>query len=216
MPIPGSDRALDLGPATGAMQYVITPGDIAFTPDGSQLLVTTKNNTNAIDVFRRGPVRACSRRAPVVNSEPGDVPFALAFEGNDQVAVGEAGTDAVATFKLHGAGTLTPHCQASPPGRQPPAGWLQTGSALFAGNAGSGTESTVLDAASGAVTLAATTSTDAGTVDATVTRMATTCTSRPAQPGSWTSSRSAPAASLTKVGAVTVPNAVGGEGIAAS
>ena len=105
-PLTGSNRALGLNPAA-TPQFVTTPGDIAFTPDGRQLLVTTKANTNAIDVFSvnwQGQPSA----TPVVNTEAGDVPFSIAFEGYNQVAIGEAGPNAVATFTLHGDGTLTP------------------------------------------------------------------------------------------------------------
>jgi len=49
-PIPGSHRALNLG-TTATSQFTATPGQVAFTPDGSQLLVTTKGSTNDVDVF---------------------------------------------------------------------------------------------------------------------------------------------------------------------
>ena len=58
-------------------QFVNTPGDIAFSPNGQQLLVTTKANTNAIDVFAIGSSGRPSA-TPVVNTEAGDVPFAVA------------------------------------------------------------------------------------------------------------------------------------------
>src|SRR6185437_4714662 len=48
--IPGSNRALGLDP-NATPQFTTTPGQVAFTPDGSQLVVTTKGNGNDIDVF---------------------------------------------------------------------------------------------------------------------------------------------------------------------
>ena len=78
VPIWGSQRALNLTPASGAMQFVMTPGDIAFTPDGSKLLVTTKASTSDIDVFAVNQFGELSA-TPTINSEPGTVPFALAF-----------------------------------------------------------------------------------------------------------------------------------------
>ena len=75
---PGSNRALGLTPVTGANEFVNTPGEVGFTPDGRQLLVTTKANGNDIDVYTVGLFGELSQ-TPVVNSEPGTVPFGFAF-----------------------------------------------------------------------------------------------------------------------------------------
>jgi 6-phosphogluconolactonase (cycloisomerase 2 family) len=212
-PISDSSRALGLD-VTATPQYVTTPGDIAFTPDGRDLLVTTKANTNDIDVFSVD-ASGLPAATPVVNSEPGTVPFALAFEGRDQVAVGEAMTDAVATFDLNADGTLQPLDSLGTGGAA--TCWLVAdGHVLFAGNAGSHTESSVLDSRSGALTLAATTNTDAGTVDATTSPDGRYLYVQTGGNGIVDEFRVGSAGSLTEVGSVTVPNAVGGEGIAAS
>jgi DNA-binding beta-propeller fold protein YncE len=50
VPIPGSGRPLGLNPSASP-QFTNTPGQVAFTPGGSQLIVTTKANGNDIDVF---------------------------------------------------------------------------------------------------------------------------------------------------------------------
>ena len=50
VPLPGSSRALGLNPAA-TPQFTNTPGQVAFSPDGSQLIVTTKANGSDIDVF---------------------------------------------------------------------------------------------------------------------------------------------------------------------
>ena len=52
-PLPGSSRALDLNPSA-TPQFTNTPGQVAFSPDGRQLIVTTKANGNDIDVFGVG------------------------------------------------------------------------------------------------------------------------------------------------------------------
>ena len=77
LPIPGSSRPLGLDP-NETPQFTSTPGQVAFSPDGSQLIVTTKNNGDDIDVFAVGPFGLLSP-SPVVNPEPGTVPFALGF-----------------------------------------------------------------------------------------------------------------------------------------
>jgi DNA-binding beta-propeller fold protein YncE len=48
--IPGSSRALGL--STEGEQFTHTPGQVAFSPDGSKLIVTTKAAGQSIDVFR--------------------------------------------------------------------------------------------------------------------------------------------------------------------
>jgi hypothetical protein len=212
-PIAGSGRSLGLD-AAATPQYVTTPGDVAFSPDGSQLLVTTKANTNAIDVFgvdRFGVPSA----TPVVNSEPGDVPFALAFEGADQVDVGEAGTNAVGSFALHGNGTLTP-LSSVPTGGAATCWLVADGPVLFAGNAGSAAESSVLATWSGALSLAATTSTDPGTVDAATSPDGRYLYVQTGASGIVDEFAVGFGGSLAEVGSVTVANAVGGEGIATS
>jgi hypothetical protein len=213
VPISGSGRSLGLDP-TATPQFVSTAGDIAFSPDGSQLLVTTKANTNAIDVFAIGASGRPSA-APVVNSEPGDVPFALAFEGSRQVDVGQAGTDAVASFALHGDGTLTP--LASVATTQNATCWLVVdGPWLFAGNAASASESSVLSSGSGALSLTATTATDPGTVDAATSPRGRYLYVQTGAIGIVDEFRVGRGGSLTEIGSVTVPGAVGGEGIATS
>jgi 6-phosphogluconolactonase (cycloisomerase 2 family) len=212
-PIAGSSRALGLDP-TAVPQFTTTPGDIAFTPDGSDLLVTTKANGNDIDVFSVD-ASGLPAATPVVNNEPGAVPFSIAFEGGDRVAIGEAGPNAVASFDLLGNGTLAPLSIVDTGGAA--TCWLVAdGPVLFAGNAGSATESSVLDSPSGALTLAATTSTDAGTVDATASPDGRYLYVQTGGNGIvdefWVGS----SGSLAEIGSVTVPNAVGGEGIAAS
>ncbi len=212
-PIPGSSRSLGLDP-DATPQYTTTPGDVAFTPDGRALIVTTKANTNAIDVFAVDSSGLPSPE-PVVNSEPGDVPFAVAFERGDQVAVAEAGPNAVATFELQGNGTLQPLDSVATGGAA--TCWLVAdGPVLFAGNAASATESSVLDSPSGDLQLAATTDTDAGTVDATTSSHGRYLYVQAGAAGIVDEFRVGPAGALAEIGSVTVPNAVGGEGIASS
>ncbi len=96
--IPGSNRALGLNP-TATPQFVNTPGQVSFSPDGSKLIVTTKANGSDIDVFAVGRFGLLSPSA-VVNSEPGAVPFAISFDAAGHLVIAEAGTNALATFTL--------------------------------------------------------------------------------------------------------------------
>lgn len=213
VPIPGSNRQLGLNP-NATPQFVQTPGDIAFSPDGRSLLVTTKANGDAIDVFAVAPDGAPSS-SPVVNDEPNAVPFALAFGPGGQLDVGEAGTDAVASFSVGADGTLTPLDSLGTGGAA--TCWLVAdGPVLFAGNAGSATESSVLAAPGGGLTLTATTGTDPGTIDAAVAPDGRYLYVQTGGKGIVDEFRVGFAGALQEIGSVTVPGTAGGEGIAAS
>ncbi|HEX4466603.1 MAG TPA: hypothetical protein VH025_05410, partial [Solirubrobacteraceae bacterium] len=69
VPIRGSSRALGLDP-NATPQFVNTPGQVAFSPDGTQLIVTTKANGSSIDVFAV-KANGTPSKAPVINAEPG-------------------------------------------------------------------------------------------------------------------------------------------------
>ena len=64
----GSHRRLGLNQAA-TPQFTNTPGQVAFSPAGSQLIVTTKANGNDIDVFGVRPSGRLSA-SPVVNAGP--------------------------------------------------------------------------------------------------------------------------------------------------
>jgi DNA-binding beta-propeller fold protein YncE len=58
--VPSWNRGLGLNPAA-TPEFTHTPGQVAFSPDGTQLLVTTKAGTNAVDVSPWTPSAACPR-----------------------------------------------------------------------------------------------------------------------------------------------------------
>ncbi|MGD0245076.1 MAG: beta-propeller fold lactonase family protein [Streptosporangiaceae bacterium] len=210
-PLPGSRRALGLDPAE-TPQFTSTPGQVAFTPDGSQLVVTTKNNGNDIDVFGVGPVGWLSAH-PVVNAEPGTVPFAITFDQSGHLVIAEAGTNALATFALspHGTASLL---NAVGTGQAATCWVTPAGSYLFADNAGSADVSGFTSSAQGALTLLGQTATDPGTVDAAAA--AGFLYVQTGANGIVDEFAIGTGGSLTKIGSVTVPGAVGGEGIVAS
>jgi 6-phosphogluconolactonase (cycloisomerase 2 family) len=211
LPIPGSNRALGLDP-NASPQFTSTPGQAAFTPDGSQLVVTTKANGNDIDVFGVGFGGQLSA-VPVVNSEPGTVPFAINFDPYGHLLIAEAGTNALATFSLAANGTVG-LLDAVPTGQSATCWVDSAGGFFFASNAGSGNESGFTSSPGGQLTLLGDTATDGGTVDAAAagrflyvqTGAAGIVDEFIVQAGG----------SLTEIGSVTVPGAVGGEGIVAS
>jgi len=104
-PLPGSNRSLGITVPSDTTQFVSTPGQVAFTPDGTRLIVTTKASGSDVDVFRVGPFGYLSP-SPVVNAEPGAVPFAVSFDQAGHLLVADAGTNALSTYSLAPNGTL--------------------------------------------------------------------------------------------------------------
>jgi len=211
IPIPGSMRLLGLDP-TATPQFTNTPGQVAFSPDGSQLIVTTKANGNDIDVFR---VNASGRlqASPVVNPEPGTVPFAITFDQDGHLVIANAGTNAVATFALHPDGTVT-LLDSLGTGQAATCWVVRDGGLLFASNAGSANVSGYVSSKTGALTLLGQTPTDPGTVDAAVAPGGRYLYVQAGGRGNVDEFRVSRAGSLTSLGSLTVPGAVGGEGIA--
>ena len=88
-PVPGSNRNLGLTIPTDTTQFTHTPGQVLYSPDGSKLIVTTKATTNAIEVFNVGFFGFLSP-SPVITTEPGSVPFALAFDPSGSLGGGRS------------------------------------------------------------------------------------------------------------------------------
>ena len=210
--VPAWHRDLGLNPAQ-TPEFTSTPGQVAFTPDGTRLVVTTKGNGNDIDVFAVGP-RGLSPK-PVVNADPGNVPFAVSFDASGHLVVAEAGANAVATFTLHPGGTVSLVDRAAT--GQAATCWIASdGTEFYASNAGSGTLSGYRDDGSGALRPLGTTATDPGTVDAAASPDGKYLYAQTGAEGVVDEYRAGPGGSLAALGSVTVPGAVGGEGISAS
>jgi 6-phosphogluconolactonase (cycloisomerase 2 family) len=211
-PIAGSTRRLGLD-RHATPEFTTTPGQVAFTPDGRQLLVTTKANGNAVDVFR---VRDGGRLGDrTVNELPGTVPFAAAFDPAGHVVLVEAGTNAVATFRLDRSGVLTPLDTLLT--GQSATCWITGARGFFyASNAGSGTLTEVRAATDGTLASLGQAATDPGTVDATTTADGRYVYVQTGAAGVVDGYRVRADGTLAPVGSVTVPNAAGGEGITAS
>ncbi len=210
--IPGSNRALGLDP-TATPQFTNTPGQVAFSPDGSQLIVTTKANGSDIDVFGVGRFGQLSP-APVVNSEPGAVPFAVSFDAAGHLVVAEAGTNALATFTLNPGGTVTP-IDTVGTGESATCWVAQAQGFFYASNAGSASVSQYSDSPSSALALAGQTTTDPGTVDASPSIDGQYLYVQTGGNGIVDEFHVNFNGSLSEIGSVTVGGAVGGEGIAA-
>jgi hypothetical protein len=210
--IPGSGRALGLS-TTETPQFTHTPGTVAFTPGGTQLIVTTKANGNDVDVFSVSPGGALSA-SPVVNSLPETVPFAVSFDPEGHVILAEAAGFLV-SFRLTAGGVLEQLDAAA--SEQAATCWVVSARGYFyASNAGSGSLSTFSSTLAGTVlTLLGDTPTNAGTVDASTSDDGRYLYVQTGAEGIVDEFSVAVDGALSPIGSVTVPGAVGGEGIVA-
>ncbi|HXZ62803.1 MAG TPA: hypothetical protein VEG62_08675 [Acidimicrobiales bacterium] len=212
LPLPATNRNLGLTIPTDTTQYTHTPGEVAFSPDGSQLIVTTKASGNSIDVFHVGPWGWLS--PPVVNSEPGAVPFAVTFDSTGHLVVANAGTDSLTTYTLSPGGTVTP-IDTLGTGAVATC-WLTTAQGfLYAVNAGSNSVSGFTSSPSGSLSLLGATGTDPGPVDASSSAGGQYLYVQAGVNGNVDEFQVGSGGALTPIGSVLVPGAAGGEGIVA-
>src|SRR5271166_9215 len=163
-PIAGSNRELGLN-TSATPQFVNTPGQVAFSPSGTQLIVTTKANGNDVDVFGVDALGHLSK-SPVVNELPEAVPFALTFDSEGHLILTEAGPNAVADFVLRENGTLA-QLDSVDTGQAATCWVLRIGNRFYVSNAGSGSLTGLRSLIGGQLLVGlGNTPTDAGTVDA--------------------------------------------------
>jgi 6-phosphogluconolactonase (cycloisomerase 2 family) len=213
IPVASWTRQLGLGTSSSTV-FTGTPGQIGFTPDGSQLVVTTKNAADTVDVF--GDSLFGPSAEPTVTSLPGTIPFGFTFDQYGHLALVETGAGAVATFAIASDGALTQLGSAAT--GQAATCWITAApqGILYASNAGSSTESTLSTDPAGTITQLGTTPTDPGTTDAAVSSDGQYLYVQAGGPGNVDAYRIGHGGALTETGSVTVPGAIGGEGIAAS
>ena len=170
IPVPSWTRDLGLQTSSSTV-FTATPGQIGFTPDGSQLVVTTKNAADTVDVFRDGLFGPSAE--PTVTSLPGAGGLRGRRDpaGRDLPGSGAGPRhrtrnhlqNTVATFAIAPSGRLTQLVRCS--------GWTRCRCRRWRRTApGTVTEPVSVrePPGDGAVTLQGTTPTDAGTVDAAV------------------------------------------------
>jgi 6-phosphogluconolactonase (cycloisomerase 2 family) len=212
-PIENSTRSLGLTIPTGTSQFTSTPGQVAFSPNASQLVVTTKGSGNSVDVFGVRPDGRLSS-APVVNTESGALPFAVSFDAAGHLLVAEAGADALASFELNPDGTLTP-LDAVVTG-QAATCWVALAQGyLYTSNAGAPSVTGFEAAPNGELTSLGNTTTDPGAVDASASYDGRYLYVQTGGNGIVDEFSVHADGSLQQIGSVVVPDAVGGEGIVA-
>ncbi len=210
----------NLGVTAGATpQFLNTPGQIGFTPSGTQVIVTTKANGSDIDVFsfaRNGELGA----SPVVNSSSTPVPFGFVLDGSGRLVVAEAGSSDLSSYAVDSDGTLT--ASSSVTDNQAALCWVARDGAYFYGaNAGSANLSVYTENALGQLSLVSANAGVAGTTAAGPIDLATSSTgafvySQDGGGGAIDEFAANPNGSLTAIGSVTGLSGTGMEGIVAS
>lgn len=106
-PIQGSTRSLNLTPVTGPTQFLSTPAQIGFTPDGQHLVITTKTNGSLIDVFT---MKLDGRPSDIFTANPAGTPapFGFTFDDYGHLLVTDALTSTLSTYTTKPDGTVTP------------------------------------------------------------------------------------------------------------
>ncbi|HXQ75266.1 MAG TPA: beta-propeller fold lactonase family protein [Acidimicrobiales bacterium] len=166
-PLPGSNRSLGLA-NTDPPNYLESPGQVGFSPDGSEVIVTTKQSGSDIDVFAVGFAGLLSLH-PVKNPSATPVPFAFTFDQAGHLVVTEAGTSSLSVYALNPGGTVS--ALGSVTDGQTALCWVTQDNGFFYGsNAGSATVSSFQVSAGGTpVLLGVAASTEAGTTDSAAT-----------------------------------------------
>ena len=212
VPVAAWHRALGLDP-TATPQFTHTPGQVGFAADGSKLVVTTKAGGQSVEVFALAP-NGAPAAAPTVTALPGAVPFAFVVDRSGRLVLAEAGTNTLATFTLTANGTLVSGSSLAT--GQAATCWVAAdGDLLYASNAGSATLSGAKLARDGALTPLTVTPTDAGTVDAAASSDGRYLYAQTGGNGIVDEFAVGHDGSLTRIGAQTVPDATGAEGILA-
>jgi 6-phosphogluconolactonase (cycloisomerase 2 family) len=211
-PIAGSARSLGLANGNPP-DFLTSPGQVGFTPDGRKLIVTTKASDNHILVYqvrRDGTLSA----TPVVNDSATPVPFAFVFTPQGRLADGEAGTSSLTTYAIGSDGTLSDPRSATD-GQMALCWIVRAGGFYYVSNTASNNLSSFTVAPDGTPSLlaAVAATTNAGPIDMTVSgRFLFTQTG---SAGTIDGFRINADGSLTSIGSVTgLP--VGQEGIASN
>jgi DNA-binding beta-propeller fold protein YncE len=213
VPIAGEHRELRLAQDRQRgeeEQFTHTPGEIAFTPDGRQLIVTTKAAGQSVLVYQSFPF-GLSREA-TVNPEGVSVPFAVAFTPTGEPLVANAGASSLTSFQLTGDGDLVKIDEVGT--GQAATCWVAEAAGFyFTSNAGSASVTGFALQPGGQLTDLGNTPSGAGTVDAAAA--AGFLYVRGGAAGTITEYRVLAGGVLEQIGSLVVPGAAGGEGIVA-
>ncbi len=143
----GSTRTLGLNNTTPPV-FLTSPGEVGFSPNGSELIVTTKGSTNSIDVFGVNQLGYLSS-TPTITTDGSTIPFSFVTTPSGQLVVAQAAGSALHTFSFGAGGTLT-SLSASVSDQQAALCWITVaGQYYYVANAGSANVSAYTVSANG-------------------------------------------------------------------
>jgi DNA-binding beta-propeller fold protein YncE len=195
-----------------APEFLSTPGDVAISPAGDKVIVTTKINGNQIDVFNLDRLGSPAA-TPVPTPDPGVVPFAVTFDAADHLDVAEA-AGSVATYSVNRDGSLV-LVERHPTNQQATCWIVSSGDHVFASNTASDTLSTYTSKAGGLADLGLTTAAGAP-ADSAASSDGRYLYVRTGGAGRVAEFAIGDDGALAQIGWVNIPDAVAGDGIAAS
>jgi 6-phosphogluconolactonase (cycloisomerase 2 family) len=135
-PIAGSTRTLGITNDAVPL-FTDSPPQVGFSPDGRQLLVTTKSK-NTIEVFAVAHDGRLSTK-PVTTTSTGEVPFSFVFDQAGHLLVTEAAKSGVTSYRLRGNGTLEVITPSVESGQQVLCWIARAGKFFYGTNPGSST-----------------------------------------------------------------------------
>lgn len=190
-----------------------TPGQVTFSPDGSQLFVAGKSN-NTLAVYRVDGVGGIAAKPTATTLPNGGTPFSVVFDAQGRAVAVDSTANALDTYSVGRNGSLTQLGTAAT-GQKATCWAVRDGDFFFTGNAGSGSISGFVES-HGQLKAIGNTSSGAGTIDLAASSDGKNLYAQVGLTGGVDEFHVNADGSLTQVGSVTVPNAIGGEGIVAS
>jgi 6-phosphogluconolactonase (cycloisomerase 2 family) len=214
-PVPGSTISLGLA-NTDPPNFLQSPGEVIFSPDGTELFVTTKTSGSDILAYHVDPDGRLWA-APVVNPAATPAPFSLVFAGPGELVSAEAGTSTLSTYFADSDGQLS--VQSSLSDNQAALCWVaRAGNYIYVANAGSADISGYVLGPDGQLSLIGTTgvvgTTGAGDIDLTVVPGDHLLYVESGGTGTVDGFTINPDGTLTSAGSTVVPNGADLEGIA--
>jgi 6-phosphogluconolactonase (cycloisomerase 2 family) len=168
--LPGQVRDLNLGAAnTNPPDFHHGAGEVAYTPNGQHLIISTKLSTNAFEVFSVGFLGNLGANAVTTASDT-PLPFSFTFDAAGNVVSAEAVDSEVSVYAVNPGGTLTSLGTSATDG-QGALCWISGANGYFYGsNAAGGDVSSFDEGAGGAPQLvnAVAATAHAGTIDSAV------------------------------------------------
>ena len=190
-----------------------TPGQVAFSPDGDQLIVTTKANGSSIDVFR---VSATGRCQTPRSSTPSRARCRSRSRSTGMTTSSSPRPGPTRSQRSTFTTTERSRLLHAVPTGQAATCWIVgTNGQFYASNAGSASLTRVQSGPGGTLTVLGNTGTDPGSVDAAISAHGHYLYVQTGANGNVDEFRINGDGSLTPIGSVTVANAIGGEGIVA-